>query len=214
MKLSPLVSALSAAALTAVLGWIAPLHADVTRAPVAAKDDGPKAFPARRAAPPALESAKKALKYTAAVKALGALIPGPQQLEMKVTPVAMRHPSGAEILSAGPGYVRGVDNGEPDGSYHLLTRKGGGLSLTSVLMKFPTEKNRHYVVDCKVNPPSGPALRYSLGKPVFVEDGHLITGFLANSNQTELSLLVFPAEGSTSDDLGDFYGCEVGKAGG
>jgi hypothetical protein len=214
MKVTPLATAVGAASITALVCGIAPLRADVPRA----KDDGPKlVLPPRRAAPAALDSAKRAVKLTNALKAVGAAnLVAPPALEMRVTPIVPRHPSGAELYGGGPLYFNGPASGEPDGSYHRNTRKGGGLSITGVQMKFPTEKNKFYVVDCRVNPPSGPAIRYSLGKPggsaqLPVEDGHLTTAFLANGPQADLSLMFFPAEGSTSDDLGEFYGCDVGK---
>ena len=217
-----IVAGLSFVAVVASTGsYIGSLHAQTIKAvPSApAPPPAPTAMPIpRKVAPNLLPPATRKIRIDAALAAakLTSTTTDPS-LDVRLTPIA---PSSAraEITSAGAILFRGPAPGAPDGEYAFVTG-GGPLSLPHVFMRFPTEANKLYAIDCRVQPaPNMPKIRVSIGKTssssnavIETDDGHVFYALQATGTSTEVSLLVMPYPNNTTNKHGYFYGCDFGK---
>jgi hypothetical protein len=135
----------------------------------------------------------------------------PTASHMKVTPMAPRDSSGAEITWAGLMSFYGAKSGTPDGSYAL--QRG---FATAVHLRIPTEVNKLYVLDCQLHPYNSKVMVMGAsGGPVStlaVENDHALYAFQASAESTELVVAVPGDPESSTEFVGFFYGCEITKA--
>jgi hypothetical protein len=166
-----------------------------------------------RPSPGVLDATKRTLRVTKALQAAKLAVPGvlPTSLEMKVTPMAPRHSSGAFIVHATSSSFYGPSNGKPDGTIVLTPPSDPQMPVSMFEISFPTVAGKLYVADCRFTANNGGALKLSLGKAASgvhdVEDGHLVVAFAATATTSALSIVGAP---SLTSRFG-FYGCEIGK---
>jgi hypothetical protein len=128
---------------------------------------------------------------------------------IRLTPVAPRHASGAEIKMAGPLFFQGASGSAPHGSYSLKK-----AILPGVTLRIPTEQNKVYVLDCQVSPQSQVEVQFMHNTASYpgIEDGHAMYAFEASSTMTELSIyFIAPYTVSEGANVGYFYGCDVNE---
>ena len=152
-------------------------------------------------------------KLGAALKGVGSTQSPPPTLETRLTPVAPKLSSGAQITRASTVLFNGSDNDLPDGAFVLV--RGTGMPISSVEMRVPTEAGKFYVYDCRMQLVGGTKLTLSRAGATSlatVEDGHVIGAFAATTTSTNVAVVVAPSAGETNAVLAHFYGCDVGKA--
>lgn len=173
----------------------------------------PQAIPSTPAAPLPLDAAKFSLRLEQALKNVNLPI---QSLVvnslLRLTPIAPRHASGAEIKRAGPiMQFLGASSNEHHGSYSLAKS-----AFSTVELKLPTVPNEIYVLDCELSPQNQATVIFvreggSRNYPA-VEDGHALFAFEAASTMTEI-IIAFEAPSSVPNGYlaGYFYGCEINE---
>ena len=172
---------------------------------------------ARKAAPPALDNAKKLVRINQAIKLTNpnaAKIISASPVDARVTPMSPRGTGGAEIKSAGGLHFYGPTSDEPDGTYLLAA----GF-VPAVSMKFATEPNKIVVIDCRLHPMSGTSVFMtktssgggSGGGQVTVDDGHAMVAIPTSGTSTELTVAMTNYNTKPGDPVGHFYGCDLMK---
>jgi hypothetical protein len=165
-------------------------------------------------APVPLDGAKRTLRLTKALQAAKLAVPATLPgggLEMKISPMAPRHVSGAQIVHATSTSLYGPSNGKPDGTLVLTSPTDSQMPVSFFEFSFPTVQGKLYVVDCRFSANNGGPLKLSLGKVASgihdVEDGHLVVAFAATAASSAVSI----AGGPSMTSRFGFYGCEMGK---
>jgi len=163
-------------------------------------------------APTALSPMQRIERYQEVLKEANLQITYvPPISHMKVTPMAPRDSSGAEITYAGVMSFQGAKSGTPDGSYGFLRGLGTGVTV-----RIPTEVNKLYILDCQLHPYNSKVMVVGAGggpvSTLAVENDHALYAFQASAESTEL-LVTLPGNPESSwDFVGYFYGCEITKA--
>lgn len=173
---------------------------------------GPQPIPLNPPAPMQLDAAKFSSRLEQTLKTANLPV---QSLVVnnlvRLTPIAPRHPSGAEIKRAGPiMQFMGASSNEHSGSYSLTKSY-----ISSVDMKVPTEPNEVYVLDCQLSPQNQATVifvRDGHRSYPSVEDGHSLFAFEASSTMTDI-MIAFEAPTSVPEGylVGYFYGCDINE---
>jgi hypothetical protein len=212
--------ALGVAALAALIFTLQPRS--VPAAP-RSPEKGPPDDQAARLPPPPLSTSTRAKALVRALKRIGeppTLATMPQELEMRLTPMASQLANGTRITKAiGVTFVGGT--GDVPGGYYIMWPFD---RLTEIHLRVHTEKDKLYVADCRLVEQS-----WSNDKPVDIDgskvflntagvdnqelpvvDGHGLFVFRGQSVGTTLKLR-YEARPFAAWLL--FYGCDFGQVG-
>ena len=183
------------------------------------------------------KAAPAALTPSAKVARLGRFVSAAalQKISIKllhdfhVGPATPRDAAGARMTFMGAGMFWPAGPGAPVGSFVSSPAGPGGFDdLAMVTLEIPSEPNKLYAFDCRLQTPAQPGLppttfsacapQTQCGTLVNVQhetvtDGHLVGAVRGAANATSTEVLILWHLGAVgSPDTGAFYGCEIDKA--